>query len=409
MSDGLPGIWRRYDRLIKGLGVAYLFVAAVGRLGYALPHLLRDVESWSAWDLKYRFNEVAQWFAGNPVYGVVDGAVYPPASHVILWPVIGWVSFETARLFWAISTLAGAATIGWMAYRMTAPALPRDRLLVAGLSFASYPIQISVFVGQMGVHVVALAMGGALLLLTAPPRWWLDMLAAVLLAAALVKPTLSVPLVAAALIAGWRMRPALMLVLAYAALTLVAVAFQPAGALTLLRDWHAVAGDRVPIMDGVPNVHMLLAWVGLRDWMTAASLVVLTGMSGWMLRRREADPVVLLGIAAIVARVWAHSTLYDDVLLLLPATALFRIAFRTAPGRRRTASWLFVAAWAALLTPTWLLYGFDTGVVRILHGAQAVLWLAVLGFLALVARQPRVAPGHDEVRGDDGRFGVAFI
>jgi hypothetical protein len=384
-GGGLASAWQRHGGIIKWLGVVYLAVAAIGKLRYALPHLLRDVDPGSAWDLKYRFNEVAEWFAGNPVYGVVDGAVYPPASHAILWPLMGWVSLDTARLLWAISTLVAAVAIGWLAIRLTAPAPLRDRLLVAGLALAAYPIQISIFVGQMGVHVIALAACGAVLLLVERPRWGLDALAGLLLAASLVKPTLSLPLVVAALIAGRRTRPVLMLAIAYAALTLVAVAAQPAGLFVLLREWLAVAGERVPIMDGVPNIHMLLAWAGLREWMTPASLLVLVGMAWWMWRKRNADPVILLGVAALVARVWAHSTLYDDVLLLLAAVALFRIASRNAPGHSRTAGWLFAGAWAALLTPTWVFYGFDPLVVRALHGAQAVLWLAALGFLAVVA------------------------
>lgn len=101
-ADGLPGatgrFWSRYGRILTGLGLAYLVIAALGKLAYALPHLLRDVEEWSAIDLKYHFGEVGAWFAGQPVYGVVDGAVYPPASHAILWPFMGWLGLGGARV-----------------------------------------------------------------------------------------------------------------------------------------------------------------------------------------------------------------------------------------------------------------------------------------------------------------------
>lgn len=382
----IAGVWKRYGRIVKGMGVAYLVVAAVGRLWYALPHLLRDVSPWSAWDLKYRFNEVAEWFAGNPVYGVVDGAVYPPASHAILWPLLGWVSLDVARLLWAISTLVAAASLAWLAYRVTAPAALRDRLLVVGLAFAMYPLQLSIFVGQMGVHVIAIAAWGAVLLFMERSRWWTDALASTLLAFSLVKPTLSLPLVVAALVVGRRWRPGFLLVVAYGSLTLVAVAAQPAGLFQLVREWLAVAGERVPIMDGVPNLHMLLALIGLRDWMTPASLLILTATAVWIWREREGDPWILMGIAAIVARVWGHSTLYDDAFLLLAAVALFRVAFHGAVGPRRTAAWMFAAAWAALLTPTWAFYDFDPGFVRAIHAAQTILWLAVLAFLVTSAR-----------------------
>jgi hypothetical protein len=382
---GVAGLWRRHGRVLSALGIGYLFVAATGRLYYALPYLLRDIAPWSAVDLKYRHNEVAQWFAGNPVYGVVDGAVYPPASHAILWPFIGWVPLDTARLIWAVTTVAAAAVIGLLAYRACAPAPPRYRLLVAGLAFAGYPLQLSIFPGQMGMHVVALVAGGAVLLLRERPAWWTDALAALMIAASLVKPTTALPLVAAALIAARRVRPAVLVVGGYAAFTLIAVAAQPAGLLALLRDWLAVAGDRVPVMDGVPNLHLLLAWLGLRSWMNAASLLVLAVMSIWGWRRRDADPWILLGVAAVVARFWAHSTLYDDAFLLLAAVALFRVAFLTAAGTRRTAAWLLAAAWAALLTPTWVFYGLGPAIVQPVHAAQALLWLVALAVLVVVA------------------------
>jgi hypothetical protein len=394
----MRGIWQRYGRAISTVGVAYLVVAATGRLRYALPYLLRDVAPWSAVDLKYRYNEVAQWFAGNPVYGVVDGAVYPPASHAILWPFMGWVPLDSARVVWAITTLAAATALGLLAYRVCAPAASVHRLLVAGLAFAAYPLQLAIFPGQMGMHVVALVAGGAFLLLMRP-AWWSDALAGVLLAASLVKPTTSVPLVIAALLVGHRLRPAIVAAGTYAAFTLIAVAAQPTGPFALLRDWLSVAGDRVSVLYGVPNLHLLLASVGLRSWMNPASLVVLTVMTIWMWRHRTADPWLLLAVAAIVTRFWAHSNLYDDGFLLLAAIALFRVAsLGSSGGARRIAPWLFAAAWAALLTPTWVFYDAAPRVVESIHAAQALLWLAVLAFLAAVVPQSSSAHDHMPAR-----------
>jgi hypothetical protein len=168
------------SRLAVTLGLAYLVVAAMGRLAYATPHLLGDVAPWSAVDLKYRFNEVAVWFSGQPVYGVVDGAVYPPASHAILWPLLGWLSLPAARLFWLLTTLGAATLIAVVAWRAAAGTPTRERWLLCGLAYAAYPLQLSVFVGQMGMHVTAAAMGGALLLFTLPTRRGTDLLGALI-------------------------------------------------------------------------------------------------------------------------------------------------------------------------------------------------------------------------------------
>jgi hypothetical protein len=264
---------------------------------------------------------------------------------------------------------------------------------VAGLAFAAYPLQLSVFAGQTGMHVAALAAVGAFLILELPPRWRTDALAGILLAASLVKPTVSLPLVIAALLAARRVRPAVLVTGAYAACTLIAVAAQPAGLVALLRDWLAIAGERVPVLEGVPNLHLLMAWAGLRRWMTPASLLVLAVMTFWTWRHRSADAWLLMGIAAVVARMWAHSALYDDAFLLLAVVALFRIAVHGPTAQRRSAAWLCAAAWAALLTPTWVFYDLGPTFVRLVHGAQALLWAGVLACLVADAHgQP--APSH---------------
>lgn len=381
--------WRRHGKVVRLLGVLVLAITAIGRTIYALPRLLHDIEPWSALDLKYRFTEVSEWFAGNPVYGVVDGAVYPPASHVILWPFMGWLALDGARVIWAITTLGAAFLLAWMLYRHAGVPTLRDRLLLAGLALGTYALQICLFVGQMGMHVGAFAVGGAILLIAWPVSWWRDLLAGSLLACALVKPTLSLPIIVAALIVTGRVRPVGMLIGAYGALTLVAGFFQPDNLFTLFRDWLEVAGWRVPIEDGVPNLHLLMLRLGVDEWMTPASMVLLAFVGAWMWRYRAADPWLLLGIAGLVARFWAHSTLYDDALLLLPALALFRMSFLAEGARHVAAGWFFTAAWIAILTPTWAYYGMGATVLTLLHVSQAALWLAVLTFLAWVATDRR--------------------
>jgi hypothetical protein len=391
--DRLANAWHRYGTAASVLGVAYLVIAAAGKLAYALPRLVRDVEPWSAIDLKYRHNEVAAWFTGEPVYGVVDGAVYPPASHVLLWPLLGWLPLDAARLLWAASTLAAAAIIALLAYHICRPAPPLQRLLMAGLAFAAYPLQMSVFVGQMGVHVAALALAGAFVLVTARPSWQADVLAAALLTASLVKPTLSVPLVLAALVLACRVRPMLLVGAFYTALTAVAAAVQPDDLLTLLREWLAVSGGRVSFLEGVPSVHLLLAWLGLEDWTMVASLFLLTATGAWLWHRRDADPWLVLGAAAIVARFWTHSRAYDDALLLVAALALFRAALLTDGRTRRLAALLFVGAWAVLLTPTWAFYNLPPATTILLHAGHTALWLAAFVFVVAVTQR------RDSLRG----------
>src|SRR5690606_10035778 len=140
----------------------------------------------------------------------------------------------------------------------------------------------------------------------------------------LVKPTLAAPLVVVVLIATRRMRPAVLTFAFYAALTLVAAAAQPATLPALVRDWLAITGTRVSLLESVPNLHLLLATVGLEAWTTPATLAVMLALAVWAYRYRGADPWLLLGVAALVARFGTHGRLYDDALLILAALAAFR-------------------------------------------------------------------------------------
>jgi hypothetical protein len=387
--------------IVVRLVVAYLAIAAAGRLAYALPRLVYDLEEWSAWDLRYRHNEVQQWFAGNPVYGVVDGAVYPPAAHVILWPFLGWLPFDAARWLWAGTTLAAAVALALIAAAVIRTADPWQRLLAAGLAFAAYPLQQSLFIGQMGVHVAAFATIGAALLVRDRPDAVRDGFGALALAASLMKPTVALPLVVATLIGVRRVRPAVLTIAVYAVLTALAVALQPAGPVALIRDWLAVAGARVPVLEGVPNLHLVLAHLGLRPLATTASLLVLAGAALWMWQNRRADPWLLLGVAAIVARFWAHSTLYDDAFLLLPVIALLRI--RTLyPEHAALAALLAAGAILALLTPTWAFYDLGAGARTAIHAVQTVLWTGVLLYIgATVRAYQRPAANHRTISTQD--------
>jgi hypothetical protein len=390
----------RSMRAAAWLGVAYLVIAAAGKLAYALPRLLWDLEPYSAHDLKYRFAEVAAWFSGQPVYGVVDGAVYPPASHAILWPLLGWLDLEAARALWAATTLLAVALLGVLLFRLADPAPFRHRLLLAGLPAAAYAVQMSILLGQMGVHVVAAAgAGAAFLFARRTARWSTDLAAALLLAVALVKPTLAAPLVVVVLIATRRIRPAVLTLAVYSGLSVIAAAAQPADLPALVRDWLAITGTRVSLLEGVPNLHLLLATVGLESWNVPATLVIMLALATWAYRNRRADPWLLLGVAALVARFGAHGRLYDDALLILAALAAFRVAVGAGRIPRRIGAGLFVAAWLTLLTPTWAFSDLGRTVQLALHSAHTLVWMGVLVAIARAAGQTAHPNADDPQRG----------
>jgi len=389
VPPGVRNLWNRWRVPLIWSGVAYLVIAAVGRLVYGVPYLVADKAEWSALDLAYRYEEVQLWFGGLPVYGALDRLLYPPASYTVLWPFIGWLPFDAARVLWAVTTLAAAGLIALVAYLATPRHPLRERLLIAPLGFAAFPVQISILVGQLPVHAVAFAAAGALLLVRERPAWWSDLVGSVLLAASLVKPTLTVPLAAATLIATNRWRPALLMTIAWSILAAVGTSAQPGGILELHRAWLASTATPSLVAEGVPNLHLWLSWLGRESWASAASLLVLLVFSVWAWRHRRADAWVLIGAAAVVARFWAYHREYDDVVLVITTIGLLHMIKAGDPVARPVAGVLLAAAWATLLTPTWALYNFPRGAVLFIQWAHTLVWLAVLAYFVFAARTVR--------------------
>ena len=380
--------WERFGGTVIWVGVAYSVVAAVGRLRYALPYLVTDVEEWAAVDFKYRYEEVARWFDGLPVYGALERLTYPPATYALLWPAMGWLPAGSARVVWLVTTLAAAVVVALVAYRMTEGRSRSVRMLAAVLPFAAYPLQVTVFVGQLPMHVVALVAAGTLVLVTRPASWATDATASLLLAASAIKPTLAPPLVLATLIATRRWRPALLTAAVYGAMTLAGAAAQPEGLVTLARAWLESSANPAlvgGIAEGVPSMHMMLSRVGAGRWAPIASLAVLVVFAVWAWRHQRVDAWVLVGVGAIVARLWSYHREYDDAVLLLAAVALLRLGLNGDRDVRWRAGFVFVMAWAALLTPTWLLFSPNVTLARAVQGMHTVLWVAVLVFLIVAA------------------------
>ena len=96
-----------------------------------------------------------------------------------------------------------------------------------------------------------------------------------------------------------------------------------------------------------------------------------------------------MGVSALVARVWTYHRWYDDLLILFPMVALFRIAKEgPSDGSDLLAGVLFAITLIAMLAPgglylfpppwnTWYLIG------------QNIVWVSGLGFLLYQAAREK--------------------
>lgn len=340
-------------------------------------------------DLRIIRGLVDAWLEGRAVYREFGTANYPPASHLLLWPLLGWPPVAALRGYWAVTTLLALAWLIWLGLRLSAAGVGAERALIALLPLSMYATGATIGNGQLTIHLLPMLMASAMLAARATGRWRDDLLAAALMLLVLSKPSLSAPFFWLLLWLPGRLRPSLLALGGYAGLTLWAAAFQQERLLTLLRDWLAV-GTGVGAWAGSASIHLWLGRLGLSEALLPASFAMLALLGWWGWRQRRADLRVLLGVTAIVARLWAYHNWYDDLLLLLPLLALWATAKSGADEKpaRVLAGLLFALTTALMLAPGGL-FLLPPPWKGLYVAAQVALWLADLGFLVWAA--PRSA------------------
>jgi hypothetical protein len=189
----------------------------------------------------------------------------------------------------------------------------------------------------------------------------------------------------------WGPQTTLLVGAGYLGLTVFAARFQQGSAARLLGLWAQSSG--VDLMGrGNASLHSLLEALGQPTWKLPASLLVLLVLGAWVHRHRHADLWVVAGVTAIVARFWTYHRWYDDMLILLPMLALFRVARRGphAQGRDIQAALLLALTWLCHLAPGGL-YLLSSPWVGAYVAVQFLAWAAVLIFLLQQARQDTAA------------------
>ena len=197
----------------------------------------------------------------------------------------------------------------------------------------------------------------------------------------LVKPSVTVPFLWIILIYPSKLRLALLISSGYIALTFFAGSFQDLGLLRLLQEWLASASAEA-VKGGYADFHIWLSILGLKEWILPASLLMLAALGGWTYRYRDMDLWLLLAVSALVARLWTYHRLYDNLLLLLPEVALFRITKqeRFSNGDDLVAGVLLGLVLLIMLAPARLLI-YPSPWDWVYKAGQPIIWIGVLIFL----------------------------
>jgi hypothetical protein len=381
MPAALRAWWLERRVVVLPAAVAVLALFALLKLGSEFWRLVADTGVYGAIDLHHLHTQVHRWFAGSPVYAELHNALYPPASYPILWPLLGWLDFISARWLWAGSSAVMLGWLAWLIVRESGAETRLERVFVALLLLSMNATGVTIGNGQLIVHCLPVLLTGMVLLRRRRGEWRDDLLAASLILVALVKPNITAFFFWAVLFCPGRLRPAVLVISGYLALTLFAAAFQDAGVPALIAGWLRNSAG-VSARLGYGNLDIWFADVGLSGWGIPASLLVLGMLGVWTYVHRDVDIWLFFGVTAIVARMAVYHMVYDDLLVLLPMVALFRIAKRgeAADGSDVLAGLLLAVSVPAMLAPARLQFQSSPWLPLFAAGHVGV-WLVVLLFL----------------------------
>jgi len=352
--DRILGWWTCHSHKLWFVVIGILAVSSLNRLIQEFGRLIWNQGRTGAIDLKIFYEAVQLWFLGAPTYGELPSAVYPPASYLMLWPVLGWLTIPPARILWA---LISALALVWLMYLVVKESKAdawHEKVLIAFLPIF-YATRTGIGNGQLTIVVVPLLISGVLLFrrhIRLGEHLW----ATAMIVGALIKPNISAPFFWLVLFTsgGQSSWPALMVILDYGGLTLWASAFQDESAITLMRQWFSqaeVGAEFGAQAGGYANQNSLLAWleantninnfplfnfVGDFELNTPLTLGILVALGLWICWHRNIEIWVLLGVCAVVARLWTYHRIYDDMLILLPTIAVFQIYKQLHPLRLKS-------------------------------------------------------------------------
>ena len=397
-----------------------LVACAVAGAGSALAIVARNVHksllvlsdnAWAGWALASAIGLLACAWLGNEALRVVldqsqllglrdevrgwstpapplaaDGRVpLAPAGTLLLGPLVGWPPAQVARWLWlAVHAISVVWVVRWCV-RTSSATTPLLKTFAALLPLAMFAPAAAMGHGRIAVPMLALVLAG-LSIAQREQRWSRDLAIGAILTACWMAPLFALPFAWVLWFRG-RARAVGLGIAGTALLTLWVAIARDQGPLEPIAQWWNATWAAV---ENRPRWLVSLDYRGPIGW-ASAGLWLLLG--AWTWQHRGRDPWVLAGAAALAARLGTYHTWYDDVLLLLPMVALWRISRSEAP-RAPIAGYLAAALWISTIAPGGhLVLPWPWAPAWIL--AQAALWLGALAYLLLEVGQTAAEPQRD--------------
>jgi len=318
--------------------IALVVAAILSRLPYEFHRLLFSTTELAAIDLRQRYDEVLLWFSGEHVYSILNSAVYPPASYVMMRPFMDFSSWQLVRWIWAISSVVLLGFLIRLILKETSITTPLQKTFWSLFVLAHYSTGITIGNGQFTIHIMLALIACMILIVNSKNYWQKSILGGFFATLSLIKPTIALPFMWLVLFVPKSIYPALAAIVIYACLALVASSFQEQGILQLHFDWlslgmegaawsSSIAAEKVTLFGkdiGYGDIHNLLAVLGMNHWALPTSLILLALFGCWVYFHRNCNIWILMGVSAIFSRIWTYHRVYDDMLIIL---AIFAVIF----------------------------------------------------------------------------------
>lgn len=247
----------------------------------------------------------------DPELGVVPCAAYPPWAYPV-GAVIWWPPWPAVRWWAAALDAIGLAFIAYFGFRSGRRIGLPEAVFLAAVCLAPALYKTTLSVGQVSIYVVALI--AASLLLTEAGY---EVLSGAMLGLAMIKPNIAAPFVLIPLV---RRRWSAVATCAGICLVGTAIVALRTGVnpLEMLSQMARVA-DQVELARRLPGTVTWIADLGISPGAASrVALVVFLPMGAaalWFLRRRP--PEVLYAVTALTTHLWAHHKSYDEGIMLL--------------------------------------------------------------------------------------------
>jgi hypothetical protein len=386
--SSLSRYWDKREEFILPKVLMVMIGISLIWLGYEFWRLLFQELPHGAIDLRLRQYEIWAWIDGEPVYQTIWTSVYPPASYLILWPFMGWLSTFSARILWAVVSVAALV---WLSRQVSSNSLAKTsqhKWFALLLPVSIYASGATIGNGQLGLAILPALIAACLLFKTKTSLLY-DLAGACLFAFALVKPSFTAPFFWLVVFYPGRVRPAVLVCGLYALVTLFAASFQSVGVAELIAGWtnNATGGVFWGSEDEASQAaSTVLTELGRSQWSTYVSLVWIVILGFWMAVYRRVDVWILLSVSAFVSRLWTYHMWYDDIVMIIPMIALLRFSrsLHLSQNVRELAGLLFAIFFLFSIAPggQYLLPSpFNSLYVYV----QLVIWITTFMFFVRIA------------------------